>query len=80
MRYNDPIKYNNQYIGYSGDVLDQEVQYLDYSNFSSVQYSTFSSQDSQSTISTQDIFSGSEGEIYFDQSSSDSESQVSINY
>jgi hypothetical protein len=80
MKYNDPIKYNNQYVGYYGDILDAEVEYIDYSNYSSVEYSTFSSSSSETITFTEKLDPESQGEISFDQTSSDSESQISIKY
>jgi hypothetical protein len=80
MKYNDPIKYNNQYVGYYGNILDGDFEYIDYSNYSSIAYSTVSSSSSETITFTEKLDPGSQGEISFDQTSSGSESQISIKY
>jgi hypothetical protein len=67
MKYNQNIKYNNQFISYYGEIAEDSFEYVDYSNSSSVQYSTLSSFDSDS-------------EVYFDQTVSGSEGEIEISY
>lgn len=63
MKYNQNLKYNNQFISYYGDVVDNSFEYIDYSNNSSVEYFTLNSPESDSEISLAGVSSNLEGEI-----------------